>query len=80
MIESSVLPAPEIIVAASALPDNRDRLDANRHLHVVGLGRALFLDHAASVEVIGVLLLAAVVGAMLIAGHRVEPARKEPLG
>jgi NADH-quinone oxidoreductase subunit J len=70
VVESTVLPAPEIIAAAASLPDNRDRLDAQGH--VVDLGRALFLDHAASVEVIGLLLLAAVVGAMLIAGHRVE--------
>jgi NADH:ubiquinone oxidoreductase subunit 6 (subunit J) len=34
----------------------------------------LFLEHYLSVEVIGVLLLAAVVGAMQIATHRVEPA------
>ncbi len=40
--------------------------------HVAGLGKTLFVDHVASVEVIGVLLLAAVVGAMLIAGHKVE--------
>ena len=40
--------------------------------HVAGLGKTLFVDHIASVEVIGVLLLAAVVGAVLIAGHKVE--------
>jgi NADH-quinone oxidoreductase subunit J len=40
--------------------------------HVAGLGKSLFVDHVASVEVIGVLLLAAVVGAVLIAGHKVE--------
>lgn len=40
--------------------------------HVAGLGKTLFVDHVASVEVIGILLLAAVVGAMLIAGHKVE--------
>lgn len=43
--------------------------------HVAGLGKTLFVDHVAAVEVIGVLLLAAVVGAVLIAGHKVE----EPL-
>jgi NADH-quinone oxidoreductase subunit J len=41
--------------------------------HVARLGESLFLEHYLSVEVIGVLLLAAVVGAMLIATHRVEP-------
>jgi NADH-quinone oxidoreductase subunit J len=40
--------------------------------HVAGLGKTLFVDHVASVEVIGILLLAAVAGAVLIAGHRVE--------
>jgi NADH-quinone oxidoreductase subunit J len=49
--------------------------------HVAGLGKTLFVDHVASVEVIGILLLAAVVGAMLIAGHKVEePARREKSG
>jgi hypothetical protein len=42
--------------------------------HVASLGRALFIDHVISVEVIGVLLLAAVAGAVLIAGHPVAPA------
>lgn len=41
--------------------------------HVAGLGKSLFMEHYLSVEVIGVLLLAAVVGAMLIATHRVDP-------
>jgi NADH-quinone oxidoreductase subunit J len=40
--------------------------------HVAGLGKSLFVDHVASVEVIGILLLAAVAGAVLIAGHKVE--------
>lgn len=44
--------------------------------HVAGLGKTLFVDHVASVEVIGVLLLAAVVGAVLIAGHRIEDSQK----
>ena len=42
--------------------------------HVAELGKTLFVDHVVSVEVIGVLLLAAVVGAVLIAGHPVQPA------
>lgn len=68
--ETSILPSAEIITLSSTLPDSRHRTDANRH--VAGLGKALFLDHVVSVEVIGVLLLAAVVGAMLIAGHPVH--------
>ena len=40
--------------------------------HVKALGIALYRDHVVSIEVIGLLLLAAVVGAMLIAGHRVD--------
>lgn len=47
--------------------------------HVSGLGKTLFVDHVASVEVIGLLLLAAVVGAVLIAGHKVDdsPRRRQ---
>lgn len=55
--------------------------DETENKHVAGLGKTLFVDHVASVEVIGVLLLAAVVGAMLIAGHKVEePGRREKTG
>jgi NADH-quinone oxidoreductase subunit J len=43
--------------------------------HVADLGRSLFLDHYVSIEVIGMLLLAAVVGAMLIASHRMDVER-----
>lgn len=43
-----------------------------RREHVERLGQTLFLDHYVSIEVIGVLLLAAVVGAMLIASHKIE--------
>ena len=42
--------------------------------HVADLGKALFVDHVVGVEVIGLLLLAAVVGAVLIAGHKVDDA------
>lgn len=44
--------------------------------HVDGLGRALFLNHYISVEVIGVILLIAVVGALLIATQG-TPAQKD---
>lgn len=82
--ESAVLPAADVIARYSLLPDGRDRIgdyaaEDDPELppfdHVTGLGKSLFLDHVVSVEVIGVLLLAAVVGAMLIAGHPVEPRR-----
>jgi NADH-quinone oxidoreductase subunit J len=72
----SVLPGAESIQNAAALPNDRQRVDSKRH--VAGLGKALFLDHVVSVEVIGVLLLAAVAGAMLIAGHKVD--RPHPAG
>jgi len=68
--EFAVLPAPELIAEKSAMPGDTHLATPNEH--VLGLGRALFLDHVVSVEVIGLLLLAAVVGAMLIAGHKVE--------
>ena len=47
--------------------------------HVAGLGKTLFVDHVVSVEVIGLLLLAAVVGAVLIAGHKVDAGRNEEI-
>lgn len=65
--EISALPATETIVEKGAGQSRSNEMD-----HVAGLGRALFVEHMVSVEVIGVLLLAAVVGAMLIAGHPVE--------
>ncbi|MCY2963497.1 MAG: NADH-quinone oxidoreductase subunit J [Planctomycetota bacterium] len=52
----------------SLLPDGENPNAA----HVAGLGKSLFRDHVVSVEITGLLLLAAVVGAMLIAGHRIE--------
>jgi NADH:ubiquinone oxidoreductase subunit 6 (subunit J) len=42
---------------------------------VKGLGVTLMQDHYVSLEVIGVLLLVAVAGAVLIATHRLEPKR-----
>ena len=62
-------PADSVVsIHASA---NRNSLLAS-HPHVAGLGRTLFTDQVVSVEITGLLLLAAVVGAMLIAGHRTE--------
>lgn len=48
------------------------RIGEQDNQHVAGLGKTLFVDHVVSVEVIGLLLLAAVVGAVLIAGHKVD--------
>jgi hypothetical protein len=48
--------------------------------HVASLGKTLFGDHVVSVEVIGLLLLAAVVGAVLIAGHKVDESPRRAAG
>lgn len=70
-------PAPELIAATvqDAAPGSRLVADAP---HVASLGKSLFLEHYVSVEVIGLLLLAAVVGAVLIAGH--DTAKAEETG
>jgi NADH-quinone oxidoreductase subunit J len=68
------LPAAESIRQAAELPGERHVAAASDH--VARLGKALFLDHVVSVEVIGVLLLVAVVGAVLIAGHPIEAANR----
>ena len=59
-----------VVVGNVAAESSAARLGADAH--VKGLGKTLFLDHVVSVEITGVLLLAAVVGAVLIAGHRIE--------
>src|SRR5262245_3312936 len=69
----SYRPSEETIAAIADSPGQNARINGK---HVAGLGKSLFLDHAASVEVIGVLLLAAVVGAVLIAGHGIEDPRR----
>ncbi|MGQ0634746.1 MAG: NADH-quinone oxidoreductase subunit J family protein [Planctomycetaceae bacterium] len=66
----ALLPDPALIFAEAAAAETT--LDSGPDRHVAGLGRALFVDQVVSVEVIGLLLLAAVVGAVLIAGHRLE--------
>jgi NADH-quinone oxidoreductase subunit J len=71
---ASFRPSEDTIAAAT------DKTSANERIkgaHVAGLGKSLFVDHVASVEVIGVLLLAAVVGAVLIAGYRIEDPQKQ---
>jgi NADH-quinone oxidoreductase subunit J len=60
---------------AASIAEEVDRHERHPRIgasHVAGLGKTLFVDHVASVEVIGILLLAAVAGAVLIAGHKVE--------
>jgi NADH-quinone oxidoreductase subunit J len=62
----------EITAAANKYESFSGAGEEPKKKHVTGLGKSLFVDHVVSVEVIGLLLLAAVVGAVLIAGHRVE--------
>lgn len=69
----TVRPTPaQVDRTLSAAPSTWRIQPTTEPRHVDGLGRTLFLDHYVSVEVIGLLLLAAVVGAMLIASHRLE--------
>ena len=68
--------APEGTAAQSAALRETWKIDPQQQ-HVASLGRTLFLDHWVSIEVIGILLLVAVVGAMVIVGHRAEPARTD---
>lgn len=63
---------PAIGTINIAVDDQRGTFQRIGDQHVAGLGKTLFVDHVVSVEVIGLLLLAAVVGAVLIAGHKVD--------
>ncbi|MBS0262201.1 MAG: NADH-quinone oxidoreductase subunit J [Planctomycetes bacterium] len=58
-------------IAAVAEKSNQFGKISGPH-YVAELGKTLFVDHVVSVEIVGLLLLAAVVGAVLIAGHQVE--------
>jgi NADH-quinone oxidoreductase subunit J len=70
---SSFRPKKDEIRKVADYYENFPQFDeTQKDKHVAGLGKSLFVDHVASVEVIGVLLLAAVAGAVLIAGHKVE--------
>lgn len=75
--EATFRPRPETILAAATASQREPEIDDAR---VAGLGKTLFLDHVVSIEVIGLLLLAAVVGAVLIAGHKIESRRIEDRG
>lgn len=68
-LEGTFRPRPETVAAAAAGSERFSRVGQG---DVSALGKTLFVDHVASVEVIGLLLLAAVVGAVLIAGHPIE--------
>jgi NADH-quinone oxidoreductase subunit J len=46
--------------------------------HVKGLGKTLFRDHVVSVEIVALLLFAAVVGAVLISMHRIDRGAVSP--
>jgi len=68
--QSEELPRPQTIAKyLAAQPESK--IDTKR-AHVDSLGRTLFLDHYVSVEIIAVLLLIAVVGAVLIVNRRRE--------
>jgi NADH-quinone oxidoreductase subunit J len=69
-------PAAEAIADATELYSQYGTI---KDRHVADLGKTLFVDHVVSVEVIGVLLLAAVVGAVLIAGHKVQTSQTGPV-
>jgi NADH-quinone oxidoreductase subunit J len=62
-------PAIALIVDEAGQHEKHPRIGPS---HVAGLGKTLFVDHVVSIEVIGLLLLVAVAGAVLIAAHRVE--------
>ena len=64
---TGALPTPALVSRSmTAQPESIIHPDRG---HVDSLGRTLFLDHYVSVEVIGMLLLVAVVGAVLIANR-----------
>jgi len=68
---ASVASRPSDSVVTIHAAANKNAL-LSTHPHVGGLGRMLFTEQVVSVQITGLLLLAAVVGAMLIAGHRTE--------
>ncbi|MDB5389734.1 MAG: NADH:ubiquinone oxidoreductase subunit 6 [Planctomycetaceae bacterium] len=68
--QSDALPRPEI-VAHYLATQPESRIDLTKP-HVDSLGRTLFLEHYVSVEIIAMLLLVAVVGAVLIANRKRE--------
>lgn len=67
----------ETIIHNAARGTSAHGLNDPKDSHVAPLGKTLFVDHVVSVEVIGLLLLAAVAGAVLIAGHKVGEGHKD---
>jgi NADH-quinone oxidoreductase subunit J len=65
-----VIPAMQLI-PPKQIDQEADGEESSRG-HVESLGRTLFLNHYVSIELIGVLLLVSVVGAVLIAQHPAE--------
>jgi len=65
-------PTSDLIAVVDKQSGGFQQIGREDSQHVSGLGKTLFVDHVVSVEVIGLLLLAAVVGAVLIAGHKVD--------
>lgn len=76
VLQGTVRPATDIPLSAnSGTPPNRQ--DPDRRLparNVAGLGRTLFTDYLLPVELAGVLLLVATIGAIVIAGRHKEGA------
>lgn len=68
---SAALPSPSL-VAKSLAAQPESIINPNKG-HVDSLGRTLFLEHYVAVEVVGMLLLVAVVGAVLIVNR--DPAK-----
>lgn len=63
-VSTAAIPGPEqVVVGTDHLPASKVSAATP---HVAGLGRALFSEHYVSVELIGVILLVAVVGAIMI--------------
>jgi len=76
----SALPPAAVVQAVAQQVDRGDGTSFIRddQPHVLSLGRALFEDHFVSIEVIGILLLVAVVGAVVISGHSGRTAQHDP--
>ncbi len=67
----AALPSADLVAKSlAAQPESIIRPDKG---HVDSLGRTLFLEHYVAVEVVGMLLLVAVVGAVLIVNR--DPAK-----
>lgn len=68
---SAAVPSQNLV--AKSLAAHPESIIRSERPHVDSLGRTLFLEHYVSIEVVGMLLLVAVVGALLIATRQGEP-------